>query len=681
MIWEKLFKQSVPDQTSHGLLVCIQCAKEYGADKKSCPDDGGLLVAKTDKPPVDNLLEKVFVDRYYMLSVLGEGGMSVVYKAHHTMMDRPVAIKILKNFESSQDKMLKRFQQEARAASSLNHPNLITLHDFGITTDGQAYIVMDYLEGQNLDAVIERQGYIGFERAAKIFLQICDGLDHAHSKGIIHRDIKPSNILVLNPNTPEESVKIVDFGIAKLLPESNKETFHLTQAGQIFGSPLFMSPEQCANKKVDSRTDIYAVGATLFTALVGSPPFEAPTLAEIIYSHLKEKPASPNKANPKNPLPPRFEQLVLRCLEKNPDDRFPSMADLKAEIQVACGSKKDTAQVRKTLINVVVAEDSDELANNIIESLAVSGGLAVIGRAKSGEEALDKVMQYLPQVVLIDIRMPGLDGVQVTKQLKACSPNIRVLLYSVGEDFHPLIQTLNAGADGYIFQDLSPGRLGPAVKAIVNGIPWIDPEITSRVLRQSAHSLSKSAMDTSTKAASNQRLDHANYLEDLAQIYVNEKKYDEAEALYHGAIALHEKSRGKDCPELTPSLTKLADLYMSRQKAAAAEQMYLRALQIRFQSLGQEHLDVAASLESLALLFQISGGFAESERFYIWALRIRQKLGDRSMASLEALSSTFRKVSLLYRCMNRPTEAADMERLALNLQEDTLSITRSSIPD
>lgn len=679
MIWDKFSKRS-HDSTVHSIpKVCLQCGKEYGNDKRTCPADGGLLIVKKPKAAGGAIqVGDLFVDRYNIVSVLGEGGMSLVYQAHHIMMDRKVAIKILKNFESSQDKMLKRFQQEARAASSLSHPNLITIHDFGITTDGHAYLVMDYLEGKSLDTIIEEQGSVSQERATKIFMQICDGLEHAHSKGIVHRDIKPSNILVLKDSNGEDVVKIVDFGIAKLLPEANKETFHLTQAGQIFGSPLFMSPEQCANKKIDNRTDIYALGATLYNTMAGRPPFEAPTLAEIIYSHLKEKPSRIKEVAPGTSISERFEELVLRCLEKDPDDRFQTMAELKAEIEVAGGAKKKNKPPRETLINVVIAEDSDELANRLTENIALSSGVAVTGRARSGEEAIDKVMQFLPQVVLVDVKMPGLDGVQVTKQLKSVSPNLRVLLFTEGDDHNALINMLKAGADGYMFGDLSPNRLGPAIKSIVNGVPWIDPEITSRVLRHSAHQANSMSarLDTSVKKVSNEEMDHVSFLETLAHAYVQEKKYDEAEALYHGAIALHEKSRGKDSAELAPLLTRLADLYLSRQKSAASEQIYLRALEIRFHHLGPEHKDVAASLENLALLFQISGCHAEAERFYLWALRIRSKVADRSDEAMESMASTYQRLSTVYRSLNRVEEADDMETRAKSLREDALSTTR-----
>lgn len=192
MIFDKTAKRSEKEQTISNPLVCLECGKEYPLDKKTCPKDGSLLVAKRspDKDPdKDKLVGTTFVERYDILSVLGEGGMSIVYKAHHAMMDRIVAIKILKNFESAGEKMFFRFQQEARAASSLSHNNLITTYDFGVTPEGRAYLVMDYLEGRSLEQIITQDGPLKPERAAKVFAQVCDGLEHAHSKGVVHRDV------------------------------------------------------------------------------------------------------------------------------------------------------------------------------------------------------------------------------------------------------------------------------------------------------------------------------------------------------------------------------------------------------------------------------------------------------------------------------------------------------------
>jgi len=691
MIWDKFTKkppaekpaEKAVDKPSHeqtvaSPLVCVECSKEWGSEKKTCPDDGGLLITKkvAAKDKDAGLIGSTFVERYKILSVLGEGGMSIVYKAHHAMMDRVVAIKILKHFESSGEKMFYRFQQEARAASSLNHPNLTTIYDFGVTPEGRAYLVMDYLEGKSLEQVIV-EGALGAERTAKIFMQVCDGLEHAHSKGVIHRDIKPSNILLVINDKKQEVVKIVDFGIAKLMPEAKKETFHLTQAGQLFGSPLFMSPEQCANKKIDNRTDIYAVGATMYNALAARPPFEGATLPEVIYQHLKDAPLAFGKLGKNLNVPEPLEKMVFKCLEKDPEQRYQSMSALKADLTPLSGAPPATpekkAAPKPNMIKVVLAEDNDSVAATISNNIATAGGAFVASRAVNGAEAIDKVMQTMPQVVLVDVKVPVIDGIEVTKQLKATSPNLRVILYSVSDNANHIIPALSAGADGYIMQDLSPNRVGPAIKAVVSGIPWIDPEITARVLRNSTQAAAKqSGPEVSTKQAKNVKLDHAEYLDTLASIYVQEKKYDEAEALFHGSIALSEKAYGKDSAQVASTCAKLADLYMANKKSAAAEALYLRALEIRVQTLGQEHLEVAASLESLALLFRVSGSLEQAERFFLWAVRIREKLLPPNDGSLADLYS---KIGGLYRTMGRTAEANQMDGKAKLIQESVLSQT------
>jgi DNA-binding NarL/FixJ family response regulator len=344
-------------------------------------------------------------------------------------------------------------------------------------------------------------------------------------------------------------------------------------------------------------------------------------------------------------------------------------------ISVACDLNKKTKPKRAEMINVVLAEDNNELAATITENIAAAGGAFVSSRASNGHEALDKVMQSMPQVLLIDFNLPLLNGAEVTKQLKTMAPNMRVLLFTVGDNPNDIITALGCGADGFILGDLSSARLGPAIKAIVSGIQWIDPEISSKVLRQSVHAAGPAVRrgpDTTVKQANNEKLEHADFLETLAGVYMQEKKYDEAEALFHGAVALAEKSYGKDSNEVATVSTKLADLYVSRQKSAAAEKLYLRALEIRFQTLGQEHVEVAASLENLATLFKMGGGYSEAERFYLWAIRIREKLGPEKD---EALAATFSRLARVYRDMGRESEAEQMENRASNIREDLLSKT------
>ena len=282
--------------------------------------------------PGDALIGKTFADRYEILSVLGKGGMSVVYKARHKLMGRIVAIKLLHPHLVSNEAAVKRFQQEAQAASSLNHPNVISVHDFGIINENQAYLVMDCLEGMTLSEVLENEEHISVERAARIFRQVCAGLEHAHEKGIIHRDLKPSNLCLIREDNGNELVKIVDFGIAKLLPQDGQQRQQLTQTGEVFGSPLFMSPEQCQAKPLDTRADIYSLGCVMYEALCGMPPLMGDTSYDTMTMHIKTQPQTFKQVAPNLDIPQDIEAIVLRCLEKRPEDRYQSAAQVLADL-------------------------------------------------------------------------------------------------------------------------------------------------------------------------------------------------------------------------------------------------------------------------------------------------------------------------------------------------------------
>ncbi|HEY9791584.1 MAG TPA: serine/threonine-protein kinase [Candidatus Obscuribacterales bacterium] len=294
---------------------------------------GGNLAPR--KP--DPLLNTVFADRYTILEVLGKGGMGVVYKARHDLMDRLVAIKMMLPQFVSDDVSLARFQREARAASKINHQNVISIHDFGITPDtGVAYLVMDYVEGETLAAAIKRDGQLGVGRAVKIFLQVCDALITAHQQGIIHRDLKPGNImLVTQQDKQKDSVKVLDFGVAKLAAAENEtDQQRLTTTGEIFGSPVYMSPEQCSGATLDARSDIYALGCVIYETLTGKAPCIGKNALETISRHITMMPASFSEARPDLHIPESIEEIVFRALQKDPDKRQQSMQQLYDELSV-----------------------------------------------------------------------------------------------------------------------------------------------------------------------------------------------------------------------------------------------------------------------------------------------------------------------------------------------------------
>lgn len=267
----------------------------------------------------DPLLGTLFENRFEILSVIGRGGMGMVYKARHVHMDKIVAIKTLVESAVFDENSFLRFEQEARTASSLEHPNIIKIFDFGRSWHGFAYLVMEYLDGETLEELILETDGIDIERFLKIFSQVCDGMQHAHDKGIIHRDIKPSNIMLVCDNELNDCVRIVDFGLAKLT--SSDPTQQLTNTGVVLGSPLYMSPENCRGDELDFRSDIYSLGCVMYAALSGHVPLKGKNSMATIYKHISDRPPALSQLVPEKNIPALLEHTIMRSLEKDPELR------------------------------------------------------------------------------------------------------------------------------------------------------------------------------------------------------------------------------------------------------------------------------------------------------------------------------------------------------------------------
>ncbi len=304
---------------------CPQCFQQFEGFIENCPQDKTVLRG----PKNDPWIGKVFAERYEVDSVLGLGGMSVVYKAKHKLMDRTVAIKMLHNVLKQDVTALERFKLEAQAASSLSHQNVITVYDFGVTPDGEPFFVMDCLEGESLKDLIERKGRISYDRALAIFKQICDGLEAAHKRGIVHRDLKPANVIVSKQDDGSEHVRLVDFGIAKMLKQAGREQQQLTKTGEVFGSPIYMSPEQCLGKEIDARSDIYALGCLMYETLSGEPPFLGSGFLETMNMHVGEQAKPLSEVVPDASIPAELVDVINRCMVKDPELRFQNVGEVR----------------------------------------------------------------------------------------------------------------------------------------------------------------------------------------------------------------------------------------------------------------------------------------------------------------------------------------------------------------
>jgi serine/threonine-protein kinase len=273
----------------------------------------------------DELLGTLFAGRFRVEEVIGVGGMGTVYLAQHELLKRPVALKVIRADLANSKELNPRFRREARAASRVDHPHVTYILDFGETEQGRAYMAMEYVEGPTLAHALFREGPFSVERAAAILEQIAQALAAAHACNVIHRDLKPRNVVLTEHAGQADFVKVLDFGLAKIV--DLKSTSVITPLGHTFGTPEYISPEQAVDQPVDHRADIYSLGVVAYEVLTGQVPFIGNT-TQVVTAHVNRIPLPLSSASARGDIPTVLDRIVARCLEKRPDDRFQSAAEL-----------------------------------------------------------------------------------------------------------------------------------------------------------------------------------------------------------------------------------------------------------------------------------------------------------------------------------------------------------------
>lgn len=297
----------------------------------------------------DPLVGHVLDGKYEITRVVGHGGMSVVYEAKHLLMNKVIALKLMHSHLIHSEKAVCRFQKEAHAVAKLDHSGVIKIYDFGVASNGSPFIAMEFLHGRPLSESIKVNGRLQEEKAISVFKNIAEALDHAHGHGVVHRDLKPSNIVLSdspNSSAPPKPT-VVDFGIAKMTGEDGEDHMSMTATGEVFGSPLYMSPEQCAGREMDQRSDIYSFGCLMYEAVTGRTPFEEKSAIALFHHHQKnEAPRFSMLADRPN-VTEELEGIILKCLEKHPLDRYQSMAELAKTLQTL-GEKESVPELTRS---------------------------------------------------------------------------------------------------------------------------------------------------------------------------------------------------------------------------------------------------------------------------------------------------------------------------------------------
>jgi serine/threonine-protein kinase len=280
--------------------------------------------------------------QFQILQKIGSGGMGAVYKASQPEMNRMVGVKILHPKLANRKDLVSRFGREARAMSHLTHPNTVKVFLYGELDDGSLYIIMEFLDGKNLNQTVRAEGPFPVERALPVIIQVCHALEEAHRAGIIHRDLKPENIFLCQSAGLKDFPKVLDFGLAKVTErEMRPGSVILTQEGMVFGTPEFMSPEQAQGKTLTPASDQYSLAVILYEVLTGKLPFEAKSAMDYLSLHVTGKPTPLSQRVANKTFPPLLDQIIERCLSKKVDDRFASLGDLAAALQAVLDGKRE----------------------------------------------------------------------------------------------------------------------------------------------------------------------------------------------------------------------------------------------------------------------------------------------------------------------------------------------------
>ena len=611
---------------------------------------------------------------YRLLSVLGEGGMGIVYLAEQQQpIKRQVALKIIKPGMDSA-RVIARFEAERQALALLDHPNIAHVYDAGTSQSGRPYFVMERVEGLPITEHCDRHK-LTIEERLGLFMQVCSAVHHAHQKGIIHRDIKPSNILVTSIDD-RAAPKIIDFGVAKAISQPLTERTLLTEQGQLFGTPEYMSPEQAnmANEDIDIRSDIYSLGVLLYVLLTGALPFDSKELREGGVDRIRQviretEPKTPSTRltglgeEAKNAAENRgtavaslakclhreLEWIPLKAMRKERSERYQSVSELAGDVRnylngdpLVAGPPSTIYRVKKIVrrhwaLVVGIAAVLVVLVAGVIVStvFAVGQGRALAG-AEQQEEVSRAVTDFLTNDLLAAASPFGTGGRELTARLL-----LDLASEKVTRKFHdkPLIEAAIRSILGHNYRLLG------------------DFDVAEQHLDR--------AVRVQRKLLGDEHLDTLETMHRLIRLYANQSRYKEAEPLAVKVLDARGRLLGEEHVETLKSMQDLAWVYRDQGRYDEAEPLHIENLQMTRRVLGEEHLETSVAMKGLGALYRKQGRFNEAAKLLAETLEIDRRVRGEEYPSTLA---TMHHLALVYRDQRQYKDAEALFREMLDIR-------------
>jgi serine/threonine protein kinase/tetratricopeptide (TPR) repeat protein len=679
------------------MKYCPKCKGSYSIGQRFCSNDGATL---TLQDPY-NLVGRALVDKYRLDALVGMGGMGAVYSAVHLSTGRQIAVKVLlPNLAIGNPRLIELFEREARVVGRLRHENIVDIIDAGRTTDGVAYIAMEWLEGHPLEEEIQRGGPLSFQRVSEILRQVAAALEESHSQHIIHRDLKPSNIFLVKRPSGREQVKVVDFGISKSLGDTGG-----SPVSSVMGTPQYASPEQFKlGENIDSRTDVYSLGVMLFQMLTNALPFNDTTISALIHKHLNEPPPPLRSLRPD--IPPAVEELVGRMLAKQPADRPQRAGDIPDLFDQALGAHRVTVVDEATIPEADPGFQPRQAPPSIQPPAQppTQDPIRPLTQPPAQVQTQPPVQPTAPFTTHPPVQPTAPftthPPVQPQAQFPMQPPVQPQAPYPMQSPVQPPMQppmqqaaqfpmqppmqypappksskrrwgawTLVIGGAAALFAILV---IGLAIALYLSGSDSVwkgNTEAERKAFREGRYLEAVNYAQAAVKDAEafgpqDPRL--ATSLHNAGELYTRLERYDEAERFLQRALSIREKTL--ENAETARTICALARLNQGRGIKDKAERLYRQSLAIREKALGRDHPDVAESLSGLAGVLSLKR-IDEAERLARRSLSVREKaLGENHPDVAESLS---RLVEVTLET-GKPSDVESNLRRAITIRENSL---------